>query len=134
MGRKIEVSGRLGASGLKPIFLGPNVDPYHLNKKGSKAFSTWLKQKAKMPKDPHKKGCWEVTHGRSKFQVKAVKRPRDIGVQGKVPSSEPTCIPTLLSSTNIGHEKREEEKEKMGESRSSSLKQPLEEAWSTQNL
>ncbi|KAL6283888.1 hypothetical protein ACE6H2_014817 [Prunus campanulata] len=25
MGREMEVSGRLGASGLKPIFLGPNM-------------------------------------------------------------------------------------------------------------
>ncbi|KAL6281504.1 hypothetical protein ACE6H2_018385 [Prunus campanulata] len=26
IGREMEVSGRLGASGLKPIFLGPNID------------------------------------------------------------------------------------------------------------
>ncbi|PQQ06252.1 hypothetical protein Pyn_26381 [Prunus yedoensis var. nudiflora] len=77
-------------------------------------------------------GCWEVTHGRSKFQVKAIKRPRVIGVQGKVPSSEPACIPTFLPPTDIGHEKRKKEEEKMGESRSSFLRQTLEEAWSTE--
>ncbi|PQM34092.1 hypothetical protein Pyn_38050 [Prunus yedoensis var. nudiflora] len=51
--------------------------------------------------------------------------------QGRVSSFEPACIPISLPPSDIGHEKRKKEKEKMAESKSSSLKQPPEEAWSS---
>ncbi|PQQ03712.1 hypothetical protein Pyn_29359 [Prunus yedoensis var. nudiflora] len=69
---------------------------------------------------------------RSKFQVKAFKRPRDIGTQGRIPSLELACTTIFFPSADLAMERGRKKGKKMGENGSSPLKQPLEEALSSQ--
>ncbi|PQQ07624.1 hypothetical protein Pyn_10134 [Prunus yedoensis var. nudiflora] len=80
--------------------------------------------------NPHVKGSGRL---RNKFQVKAFKRPRDIGTQGRMPSLESTCIPIFFPPSDLAMERGRKKRKKRGENRSSPLKQPREETLSSQN-
>ncbi|PQP91710.1 hypothetical protein Pyn_39777 [Prunus yedoensis var. nudiflora] len=72
---------------------------------------------------------WWLLGTSSKY--KKFKKPRDFGMQGRMPPLKPTGTVTFFHLSDLAMERGGRRWVKKG---SSLLRQPLEEAWSTQNL
>ncbi|PQM41802.1 hypothetical protein Pyn_09334 [Prunus yedoensis var. nudiflora] len=109
----MEVSGHLGASELKPIFLGPNMANIIRIKT---SISPVTQFGDKTTKERWKPTCERLLGGLgASSKQKFFKEPRDISRQGRMPSLKPAGAPTFCPSSELAMERGRKRRKKMGE-------------------